>query len=73
MVKRSTWEGSFTVYRFGTPGGIDLDEAGLEQLRLAHDLRNTLVGIEHAYAADLTSTCVSPALSWPTSDATDGR
>lgn len=50
-VKRSTWDGSFTVYRYGTPRETDFDEAALEQLHLAHDVRNAFVAIEHSYGA----------------------
>ena len=33
----------------GCPSWVDLDDAGLEQLRLAHELRNELVAIEQRY------------------------
>lgn len=47
MVARSTWDGAMTVYRFGCPSWARLDDVGMEQLRLAHELRNELVAIEH--------------------------
>ena len=37
------------VYRYGCPSWVDLDEVGMEQIRLAHELRNELVEIEHRY------------------------
>lgn len=49
MVARSTWDGAMTVYRYGCPSWADLDDVGMEQLLLAHDLRNELVAIEHRY------------------------
>lgn len=49
MVARSTWDGAMTVYRYGCPSWVDLDDVGMEQLLLAHDLRNELVAIEHRY------------------------
>lgn len=63
-MKRSTWDGAFTVYRYGTPRGTEFDQAALEQLRLAHDLRNALVAIEHSYATALGAAWAShPDLS----------
>jgi hypothetical protein len=50
-VKRSTFEGQTLVYRYGCPHWADLDEEGMRQLRLAHDLRNELVAIEKRYEA----------------------
>jgi hypothetical protein len=35
-----------TVYKYGCPSKVDLPEAGIAQLKLAHDLRNSLVEIE---------------------------
>lgn len=50
-MKRSTWDGQTLVYRYGCPHWADLDEEGMRQLRLAHDLRNELVAIEKRYEA----------------------
>ncbi len=49
MTPRSTWDGAITVYRYGVPSWADLDDAGMAQLRMAHELRNELVAIEHRY------------------------
>ena len=56
MVARSTWDGAMTVYRYGCPSWADLDDLGMEQLRLAHELRNELVAIEHRYQAAVEAT-----------------
>ena len=48
-MKRSTWEGQTLVWRYGCPHWADLDQEGIRQLRLAHDLRNELVAIEKRY------------------------
>src|ERR1019366_833805 len=45
-MKRSTFDGEAIVYRYGCPHWADLDEAGLGQLRLAHNLWNELVAGE---------------------------
>jgi hypothetical protein len=45
-MKRSTFDGEAIVYRYGCPHWADLDEAGLRQLRLAHNLWNELVAGE---------------------------
>lgn len=38
------------VYQYGCPHWVDLDEAAMRQLRLAHELRNALVEIERRHA-----------------------
>lgn len=45
-LKRSKHEGSIVVYQYGTPHWADLDEEGINQLRLANNLWNKLVEIE---------------------------
>lgn len=40
---------AITVYRYGCPSKADLPEEGIQQLRLAHELRNNLVEIERAH------------------------
>lgn len=39
------------AYRYGCPAKADFDEAGMAQLRLANDLWNALVEIEHSHSA----------------------
>lgn len=48
-MKRSTWTGQTVVYRYGCPSWADLPPEGIEQLRLAHQLRNELVAVEYRY------------------------
>jgi len=50
MPRRSRHTGVTRVYRYGCPHWAEFDDAAMGQLRLAHDLRNKLVEIEHAHA-----------------------
>ena len=45
-MKRSKFEGSTVVYKYGCPHWADLDDEGMNQLRLANNLWNELVDIE---------------------------
>lgn len=56
MVARSTWDGAVTVYRYGCPSWVDLDAVALDQIHLAHTLRNELVAMEHRYAQAVEAT-----------------
>jgi hypothetical protein len=42
---------ALVVYRYGCPAWYDLPKGAMEQLQLAHELRNRLVAIEHAHEA----------------------
>lgn len=44
------------VYKYGCPAKADLDEVGMDQLRLAQQLRNDLVQIEREYADYVAAT-----------------
>ena len=43
------------MYRYGCPAEADLDAAAMAQLRLAHDLRNDLVGILRRHEAEIAA------------------
>lgn len=66
MPRRSKHTGVTRVYRYGCPYWAEFGDAAMGQLRLAHELRNKLVEIEHAHAEavrEVWARCPSVAAS----------